>query len=695
MNRYLFSEYSRGVLLCLVIVLSGCVAEDEVLLEQGGELALGECLQYSTEKSAYFGDLHVHTSFSLDAVQFDTRNDPDKAYRFAKGEPIELTINGRLQTRAIDRPLDFVGISDHSEFMAEADICFNLNSIHYFSPYCHIMRGSESGRSFIDTAAFLLGVGPASIPGGNIKPTVCSGKQRGRYCEERTSVLWTKTQNAAERHYDRTENCQFSTFVGYEWTGTPGFKNLHRNVFFKNGQVPKLPISYFDAWQPSLLWQRLDEECNLAGTGCEAFTIPHNSNLGGGEMFNPLTENQNPYTPEQALQRARMEPLVEIYQHKGASECVNSQVPFGSNDEQCDFEQVVTDICSGADTDTLDCTPLCSDVGFGASLTGGCIEPSDFVRGTLRQGLLVEEQVGVNPFQFGFVGSTDTHNATPGATTEQDWIGHVGANDDSLAERVSIASVVDNPVVEIATAAVPLLDDLSGLGNLGAYSPGGLAVVWAEQNTRDALFSAMQKREAYATSGTRIILRMFAGDNVDDDMCDSHQFAAQGYRAGVPMGGVLPADSHSPRFAVSAMMDIGSDVHPGTALQKIQIIKGWTENGETFETVYDIAGHPQPDGSLNAQTCEYTGTGFAQLCEVWHDPQFDAQQSAFYYARVLENPSCRWSRTQCNRLFKEENLSCDNLESDSPLQACCDQSLPNQIQERAWSSPIWHSVSQR
>ena len=658
------------------------------------EPALGDCQDYNPLKNPYFGDLHIHTGFSMDAAQQGANRTPFDAYLFAKGEPLALPPYDKDghsdRIIQLDRPLDFAGVTDHSEFLAETSLCFNRNSLLYYGAYCSVMRGSPEGNKVIDSVAFGLGLGGVSLPGGKITLSMC--KLHPELCNKRLTDAWYEIQNAAQRAYDNSQRCSFTSFVGYEWTGSPLINNQHRNVIFRDDTVTDSPISYFDADKPEELWQKLDANCTDKNNGCEVLTIPHNSNLGGGTMFQPYTEHKNPYSPELAAQRQRMEPLVEIYQHKGASECINSaSAPFGSQDEFCDFELVVENICSGDESDAPDCKPLCSNsiIPFGG-FSGICVEPSDFVRGALRQGLTEQSRNGVNPFKFGFIGSTDTHNATPGATQEQDFQGHLGVNDGTLETRVGVAAAADN---ELGQA----LADIAGFASLKPYSPGGLAVVWAEQNSRHALFDNMQRRETYATSGTRIITRFFGGWDLPEDMCQSNQFVEQGYELGVPMGSDLPAGQNgqsTPTFAVTAMMDAGSERFPGTPLQRIQIIKGWEANGETFEKVYEVAGNPDSTAGVNTQTCETWGEGYTNLCATWQDPDFSPEQNAFYYARVLENPTCRWSRLQCNQAMTEQHLTCHDIDAEHPLAACCDGSIPDTIQERAWTSPIWHNANQ-
>ena len=650
------------------------------------EPAMGDCENHDPMKRVYWGDTHVHTRLSMDAAQMGTRMTPDQAYQYAKD------VQG----------LDFVGLSDHSEFLAETDVCFHNNSLAYYGPYCTLMRGSSDGASPIDSASFILGIGPVAFKYGVFEfVSVCSVWPG--LCDQRLDDAWSEIQAAADRHYApyNEGGCGFTTFVGYEWTGSPGFDNEHRNVFFRDENVPDLPTSFFEAPTPEQLWRELDRQCNDSND-CEVLTIPHNTNLGGGEMFNPTTEGylgaRIPYTYETARQRARMEPLMEIYQHKGASECSTGNVPFGSSDEFCEFELLRKDMCANGEGWTEDgCTPLCSDYQLllGGGFTGSCVEPSDFARAALRRGLAEEKRVGFNPFQFGFIGSTDTHNATPGATQERGWNGAVGQSDDELKDRVGIASAADNHLVAFAADLVPGVSAAMGFTRPAVYSPGGLAAVWSEQNSRHALFDAMQRREAYGTSGTRITLRTFTGPDVPANICSQGNFAQAGYNSGVPMGGELQPHSHAPRVAISAMM--APDSMP---LQRVQVIKGWIDaQGETREQVYNVAGDLTDYGNdpgVNLNTCVSTRTsGYTSMCAVWQDPDFDPQENAFYYTRVLENPSCRWSKLQCNDALKKmtalERAAVDN--PDHPLHSCVDGSMPDTVQERAWSSPVWYKSS--
>jgi Protein of unknown function (DUF3604) len=401
------------------------------------------------------------------------------------------------------------------------------------------------------------------------------------------------------------------------------------------------------------LWRKLQAQCLDGIPGCDVLTIPHNSNLSGGLMFESaaLTKPEDagaPISAEEARLRARWEPLIEIMQHKGSSECM---VGADTADEACGFENLPYD-------------------RFGAKFSWFVKKqraaPSNFVRYALEKGLLLGAELGANPFHFGFVGSTDTHIAAAGLTREKGHPGHGGAG---------------APAGEGVPQGFP--DDIE-------YNPGGLAVLWAEENTRDALFAAMRRREAYATSGTRPLVRFFGGWDYPGDLCASDHFAEQGYAGGVPMGGDLPAPptdraDAAPRFAVWALRDPGQGPGRGAPLQRVQIVKGWIDEGAVHEQVLDVAGGPN-GASVDLATCEPRGAGHDSLCSVWTDPDFDPGIPAFYYARVLENPTCRWSQYVCNAA----KVDCSKPDSvPEALAPCCSEDHHGAIQERAWTSPIW------
>jgi hypothetical protein len=627
-------------LLVLVAVGIGCGDGETSSPGAGGPTPEAACSDRNPLRNVYFGDLHVHTTYSFDAYIWDTRTTPTQAYRFARGEPLSLgpfdaNGNGTRQVR-LNRALDFAAVTDHSEFLAEIEICRTPGTPTYDSSICQEIRAGSS-------AAYTSLGGPLIARTPTRLAIICGPD--GSACAAALMPVWTRIQEAAANANDR---CQFTAFVAYEYSRSPNGSTRHRNVIFRNQHVP-VPISAFEESTPQGLWRELRHTCIEAGTGCDVLAIPHNSNESNGRMFQVEYPGAQSMEDEQAQAelRAAMEPLVEIYQHKGDSECVNGLSGIvGAPDEQCDFEKRRR--------------PPLQDCGDGVGSLGavdlGCLSRLDFVRGALLAGLQEGERLGVNPYRLGFVGSTDTHNGTPGFVNERDFVGHQG----------------------VADAAVDAL-----LGPNRIYSPGGLAGVWAEENSRDSLFDALRRKETFATSGPRIAVRAFGGWSFPNGVCDDPDLVRIGYTQGVPMGGELPArpaPTSAPAFVISAMRDSGTAEQPGTALQRLQVIKGWVADGEAHQQVYDVAGNPQNGASVDLATCAPVGQGADTLCAVWADPDFDPTQRAFYYARVLENPSCRWSTWLCNRLPVEQRPP-----------ACTDPTVPKTIQERAWTSPIWYN----
>lgn len=599
------------------------------------------CAAVKPLKRPFFGDLHVHTRYSLDASTQGTRTTPAQAYRFALGQEIGIqpwTDNGwPLRSLQLRRPLDFAMVSDHAELIGEVRMCNLPQVAGYGSWQCRLYRAWPRGAYYLFNFMATIEQTHMGMCGEN-----------GERCLEAAIAPWQEMQAAAEQYYDRSADCSFTTFIGYEWTaleaGSGG--NLHRNVVFRNEQVPRLPPSYIDGPAAEMLWDKLDAQCRQAGNGCDALAIPHNSNLSAGYMFSNAGDDGGPMTTDYARKRASYESLVEIMQHKGASECFFEQGV--TEDELCAFERL----------------PLDNIAGFNEPP----VEDTGFVRQALADGLAREQQLGVNPYKFGIIASTDTHLGTPGAAEEDRFLGHGGAG-------------------------VPARNEIPpGLPDDPTYNPGGLAVLWAEQNTREALFDAMRRREAYGTSGPRIVSRFFGAWELPENLCDDPQRIGKAYALGVPMGGDLPparSSNSRPSFLVAARQDSGTADSPGTPLQRIQVIKSWLDaQGRRRERVIDVAGDTDNGASVNPQTCERTGADSASLCAVWTDQDFDPAQRAYYYSRVLENPSCRWSQRMC----VAAQVDCaDPKTIGEGYEPCCAEEHRPVIQERAWSSPIWYT----
>ncbi|MFQ5417647.1 MAG: DUF3604 domain-containing protein [Myxococcota bacterium] len=598
------------------------------------------CARYQPLRAPYFGDLHVHTQFSLDASTQGTRNRPADAYRFARGQSLGIQPydpDGRpLRTVRLARPLDFTAVTDHAELIGEWNICNTPGLPGHGALVCRIYRRWPRAAFFWMNFTAARGERAGFCGDG------------GAVCLDASRAPWRETREAAAAANDRSTDCSFTTFVGYEWTGAAGVgNNFHRNVIFRNEHVPDLPASFIDAPRLDQLWARLRRDCTDAGIGCDAVVIPHNSNLSGGMMFQTVRADGRAITAEDARERARFETLAEITQHKGESECM---LGMDTEDELCNFEKLAMAAFHHRYVPLLAEPPT----------------PRQFLRNALKEGLAQEQRLGVNPFHYGFIGSTDTHLGTPGLVAESaSYPGHGGAG---------------APVGDTLPAGLP--DDID-------FNPGGLAVLWAEENSREALFGAMKRREAYGTSGPRMIVRFFGGWDYSADLCDDPAFAARGYARGVPMGGDLPRASgqRAPVFAVSALRDSGAPGEPAASLERVQIVKGWLEGADLRERVYDVAGGRDPRAAVDPRDCEPGAGGHAALCAVWRDPDFEPGERAFYYVRVIENPSCRWSQRVCNA----RGVRCDDPATiGAGLEACCSPEHRPILQERAWTSPIWY-----
>ena len=620
------------------------------------------CDHYAPQREAFFGDLHVHTALSSDAYAFGVRLGPDDAYRYAFGEEVRLpptdeSGRGTRPTR-IDRPLDFAAVTDHAEFLAEGQLCTDPDDPAFEASFCEIMR-EPGGRH----PSLLMRV---MSPWVWRDSEVC-GEDDTR-CTIESANAWRETVATAESWQDTTPACERTTFPAWEWSSVRLGSNMHRNVVFRNADVPEKPISYLEANRAHDLWQQLDEQCIGAEGDCDVLTIPHNSNISNGRMFAVDYPGASGLEAERARaeQRLRFERIVEIMQHKGDSECRND-VPgvHGAADEFCDFEKFES-LAISRWHDEDEPPSECHDgmlADWMPHLGPDCIHRLSYVRYALSEGLKEEARLGVNPYQFGLMASTDTHNALAGGVAERTFPGHLGLGDATASQRTALTT-------EIA-------------GN-ASNNPGGLIGVWAEENSRDSLFEAMRRREVFGTSGPRIRPRLFAGWELAGDLCERPDALAAAYADGVPMGGVLPetpsvTDTAAPSFFVSALRDPGTESAPGGLLQRIQIVKGWVDGeGRTQQRVYDVAGGAT--GASVDAACTPHGRGHDSLCTVWNDPDFDPDTAAVWYARVIENPSCRYSAWQCL-----------DLEGEARPASCDDGSVPRLIHERAWTSPIWHT----
>ena len=460
------------------------------------------CAHYDPQRQPFFGDTHVHTAFSFDAWGQGTLAGPRDAYRFARGEAIGMQpygADGRAQARIqLRRPLDFAVVTDHSDLLGETQICQDPALPGHDSLVCRVVRRFPK-------LGYMLVNGYVYSSEHPTRYSFCGPDGAG--CREAGRGPWREIQDAAEAYYDRSSACRLTTFVGYEWTGMPAGDNLHRNVIFRNAVAQAYPTTYIETPTPEGLWRALETECLEAQTGCDAIAIPHNSNVSNGRMFTATRSDGAPITAADARERARLETLVEVTQHKGDSEC-----RAGAEDELCNYEKL----------------PIARMMDMASSPSSEPLPANLYAREALGLGLVLGQRLGANPFQFGLIGSTDTHLAAPGMVDEDQFRGHAAG---SVSVRFGVPPYPDRP----------------------DFNPGGLAVLWAEENSRDALFEAMRRREAYGTSGPRIAVRFFGGWSYPEDLCGDAAFAQKGYAGGVPMGGELPprcpAGSSRPRRA--------------------------------------------------------------------------------------------------------------------------------------------------
>ncbi len=579
-------------------------------------------------RNAYFGDLHVHTEFSFDAFLFGTRRTPDDAYEFAKGGAIEHVSGFQMQMK---KPLDFLAVSDHGFLLGMMKTIAEPGNKYSNHEIADAVRGATDPAG--SGAAF------ASIL-GYLGALATEGRENDLDDRAVMRSAWEKIAESAERHNDPGK---FTAFIGYEYTSSgPEFENLHRNVIFRGSAHPEEPFSRFDSLNPEDLWAWMDKVRNQ---GMEVLAIPHNSNGSNGWMFQTTKFAGDPIDAAYAEQRMRNEPLVENTQVKGTSD---THPLLSPNDEWANFEIMPRRIAS-----TLSSRPQGS-----------------YTREAYLNGLQMEEEKGINPYRFGVIGSSDTHNAA-GSFEEDNYWSKTGLLDINPVQRGSV------PLPDSSDGDPQYADPASQ-----HWGASGLAGVWAESNTRDAIFDAFRRKETFSTSGPHIKVRFFAGYDINEEIVSAKNAIELAYQNGVPMGADLAKKGDaSPGFFLWATRDTDS-----VALQRLQIIKGWIEDGKPKEAVIDVAcsdgGEVNPEtrrcpdngARVDLTTCAASeGKGSAQMMTFWEDKNFDPEQRAFYYVRVLENPKCRWSTWDAIRA---------GVAPRPDMHAT--------IQDRAWSSPIWY-----
>jgi hypothetical protein len=577
------------------------------------------------DRQAYYGDLHLHTSYSFDAyVLFGAKVDPDAAYRFARGESVDF-LGGSAKR---NEPLDFLAVTDHSENIGVFNSLDDPNS--EFSK-------SEVGKAFKanPVKTFFDSILSGTLASGKMLEGVNNAK-------ELSQSAWAREIEAANRNY---RPGTFTTFIAYEWSSMPDGQNLHRNVIFRGDKAPN-PFSSVDSPKPEDLWNWLDK---IRKDGYEALAIPHNSNASNGLMFDWNDSNGRPIDQAYAEQRASNEPLVEIAQNKGASE---THPILSPNDEFSNYEFYDHLLISQKKSKP----------------------EGSYVRDALGRGLEISQRTaGVNPYKYGIIGASDFHNGLS-TSSEEAFVGTFGGIDPTRP----LPSVTDffknyGEARKIVAA------------NLYETSSGNLTGVWAERNTREAIYDAFRRKETFATSGTRLKVRFFGGWDYPNAAPKQAQWVNVAYAKGVPMGGdlpVKPAGVAAPKFIAWGVKDPN-----GANLDRLQVIKIWLQDGKHVERIYELAlsdgrkvdprsgKAPAVGSTVDLKTATYHNSiGATQLSAVWQDPHFDPSVAAAYYLRVLEIPTPRWSTIV-------------SVKRGEPLPA----DVPATIQERAWSSPIWYT----
>ena len=602
----------------------------------------------ASQRRAFFGELHLHTTMSFDAWTFGTKVTPDQAYRFGKGETVMVPAEQVERQEGVvshgDVPakrawaLDFMAVTDHSETMG---------ALNQLDDPTNPLSKTPLGQKVLkdpSTAFYML----ASRGGDSAPPPNLNAAAAMRHA-------WDIEVKAANDNYIPGK---FTTLIAYEWSTLAGGKfNLHRNVFFNSDHAP-LPFSSNDSSRPEDLWSYLEK--TRAG-GIDVIAIPHNGNASGGLMYDWNDSDGRPIDEHYAQRRALNEPLTEIVQLKGQSDTTPALSP---NDEFANFEVY----------DHLLTWPNIKSKPEGS-----------YIRQALGRGLVIESRVGANPFKYGVVGASDIHNGL--STSSENAIASASFGIDPKT-MLPVGDRAKRALEIIPTKARLDMDAIINHAPPTKGTPletgsGGLTGVWAEENTRNAIFAALKRKETFATSGTRIRIRIFGGWDFDPKMTEDGNWVATAYASGVPMGSDLPAlspNAKAPSFVLQAVKD-----PDGANLDRVQIIKLWLENGSYKEKIFDVVlsgkRHDDPKtgrapavgNTVNLRTGAYRNTiGAAVLTAVWQDPEFDPKKPAVYYARALEIPTPRWSTVLAIR----NKLSIP-------------QHVPATIQERAWTSPIW------
>ena len=657
---------------CLIFLLiSGCSDDSlniQSQVEFDSKIDEEKTTDFNEDRNLYFGDTHVHTKYSFDAYIFGTTASPDDAYSFAKGAPIKHPLGFDMQ---LSEPLDFYAVTDHGFFLGMfeklADTSHPASSLPGADPYHDINAPGNTGidsisrrRNAFSNFFWLSTFGNkfSQWRALNFKNNIALSMPMFDYAVHKSA--WKEIAESAQRNY---EPGKFTTFIGYEFTTNSGDLeggNLHRNVLFENSNYPKRPWTRIDSMNPEDLWAWMDR---LRNKGLDSIAIPHNSNGSNGRMFETKYWNGNLVDTSYADLRSRNEPLVESTQVKGTSD---THPLLSPDDEWADFEIFPYRIGRGKTFSDPD---------------------GSYVRQAYRRGIGLNWEARGNPYKFGVIGSSDTHTAA-GAFVESDFYAKVGVLDGLPPLRGTIP--LDEEEYKLLTSD----DNNSNLfteREQGRYvdtyyslwSASGLAAVWAEENTRESIFAAFRRKETYATSGNRIKLRFFAGLDYQDLNLGAENLIKLAYDRGVPMGSDLVAEGEKqPAFLIWAQKDQRT-----TSLQRLQVIKGWVDpsDGSTHEKIYDAVCSdglkvnpnnfrcPDNGARVDLADCSVSDTGAAELKTLWSDPDFNPNHNAFYYVRVLENPSCRWTAWDAVKNGRDPREDLDPI-----------------IQDRAWSSPIWY-----